>query len=113
MEAIKELMPSVQHKHCVKHMWENMKLIFKDLIYKQILWATAGTGTKKMWEYYMEKLKTFGSKAYEWIIQKDPATWARAFFSNHVKSDTIQNNICESFNSYIKLARDLPILSML
>ena len=45
-------------------------------------------------------------------MQRDPATWARAFFSENTKSDAIQNNICESFNSYINAAREMPILSM-
>ena len=61
----------------------------------------------------MEQVKNIDSKAYDWVIQKEPSTWVRAFFLDHAKSDAIQNNICESFNSYIKAARDMPILSML
>lgn len=31
MEAFKEMMPGVEHKHCVKHIVENFKLMYKDL----------------------------------------------------------------------------------
>ena len=105
-------MPDVEHRHCVKHLSENLKLVFNDLVYKNLLWAVAGAGNKKNWQYHMDKLKEFDVKAYDWLMQRDPSKWARAFFSDATKSDAIQNNICESFNSYIKAARDMPILSM-
>ena len=73
-------MPGLEHRHCVKHISENFKLVFKDLVYKNLLWAAAGAGNKKSWQYQMDKLKELDAKAYEWLMQRDPATWARAFF---------------------------------
>ena len=41
-------MPGVEHRHCVKHLSENLKLVFNDLVYKNLLWAAAGAGKKKL-----------------------------------------------------------------
>jgi hypothetical protein len=61
----------------------------------------------------MEKMKALDHKAHEWLEKMPPNTWCRAFFSTFPKSDLLLNNICEVFNSYILLAREMPILSML
>ncbi|WCJ20294.1 hypothetical protein M5689_002536 [Euphorbia peplus] len=111
IEAFKELMPNVEHRFCMKHMYENMKLRFKGLEYKQHLWNAAGAGTVKLWEHHMVKLKAFDQAAYDWVMEHDPKTWARCYFSPTTKSDALQNNMCESFNKYILLARHMPILS--
>ena len=42
-----------------------------------------------------------------------PKNWCRAFFSNRCKSDVVENNMCETFNSTILQARFKPIVSML
>ena len=52
-------------------------------------------------------------KAAEDLVKYNPATWCRAFFSSRCKSDLVDNNICETFNSAILKARFKPIISML
>lgn len=46
-------------------------------------------------------------------MKDDTKIWSRAHFLEYTKSDALQNNISKSFNSYIKFARDLLILSMM
>ncbi|XP_065858875.1 uncharacterized protein [Euphorbia lathyris] len=106
------VMPGIEHRFCVRHMWENMKLQFKGTEYKNLLWRAAGAGTERSWELHMQAIKNLDESAYNWVIKHDPKTWARCHFSTHTKSDALQNNICESFNAYIKLARNLPVLAM-
>ena len=50
----------------------------------------------------MAKMKELDDNEYKWAVQHDPHTWARCYFSTHTKSDALQNNICESFNSYME-----------
>jgi hypothetical protein len=61
----------------------------------------------------MEKMKALDHKAHEWLEKMPPNTWCRAFFSTFPKSDLLLNNSCEVFNSYILLAREMPILNIL
>ncbi|XP_065871778.1 uncharacterized protein [Euphorbia lathyris] len=112
VEAMNTVMPGIEHRFCVRHMWENMKLQFKRTEYKNLLWRAAGAGTERSWEFHMQAIKNLDESAYNWVMKHDPKTWARCHFSTHTKSDALQNNICESFNTYIKLARNLPVLSM-
>ena len=105
--------PNVEHRYCVKHMDANFRKIFRGLDYKKRLWAAAGTGIMKSLEAIMKELKEFNEKAYDWVISHDPKGLVRALFSTHTKLDALQNNISESFNSYLREGRDMPILSML
>ncbi|WCJ25162.1 hypothetical protein M5689_007068 [Euphorbia peplus] len=98
VESFKALMPNVEHRFCMKHMYENMKLRFKGIEYKNLLWDAAGAGTVRLWEYYMGKLRSYDEAAYEWVMQHDPHSWARCHFSENTKCDALQNNIGESFN---------------
>ncbi|XP_065871887.1 uncharacterized protein [Euphorbia lathyris] len=81
LELFKELMPNVEHRHCVKQMYENMKIRFKGLEYKNLLWDAASVGTRQLWEHHMSKLKEFDQQAYDWVMQHDPKTWARCNFN--------------------------------
>ena len=61
----------------------------------------------------MRVLGEVNKKAAEDLMKYCPKNWCRAYFSNRCKSDMVDNNLCESFNSTILDARQLPIVSML
>jgi hypothetical protein len=61
----------------------------------------------------MDELKNMNSDAFEYLHKIDPSVWSRAWFTEGTKSNLLQNNICECFNSYILKVRDKPILTML
>ena len=46
-------------------------------------------------------------------MKYNPSNWCRAYFNNRCKSDLVDNNMSESFNSTIANARHKPIVSML
>ncbi|KAI8552256.1 hypothetical protein RHMOL_Rhmol06G0252600 [Rhododendron molle] len=56
---------------------------------------------------------TYGFDAYEWLMRESPSVWCRSMFSPRAKSDMLANNVSESFNHYIRQARDKPIITML
>lgn len=47
------------------------------------------------------------------IMDTDPHHWSRAWFKIGSDCDSVDNNMCESFNKWIVQARYLPIISML
>ena len=61
----------------------------------------------------MEKMKALDPKAHAWLEKMPPNTWCITFFSTFPKCDILLNNSSKVFNSYILLAREMPILSML
>ncbi|XP_040367515.1 uncharacterized protein LOC121050708 [Rosa chinensis] len=61
----------------------------------------------------MADLRELSEGAWSWFQDKNPAKWSRAYFKDESRCDLLLNNLCESFNAAILLARDKPILTML
>ncbi|GKC02421.1 putative reverse transcriptase domain-containing protein [Tanacetum coccineum] len=61
----------------------------------------------------MEEIKTASAGAYQYLVDKDPCTWSRAYFKEGMDCDAVENGLSESFNSRIKDARRKPISGML
>ncbi|KAL7179781.1 hypothetical protein ACSBR1_043062 [Camellia fascicularis] len=62
-------------------------------------------------------MKKFGeldkeNKPNKWLMQANPEIWARSYFNTRSKCDIQVNNLSNTFNKYILLARDKPIISM-
>ena len=61
----------------------------------------------------MERLRIESEDAYQWLADKDPSHWSRAFFKDTALCDMLCNNICEAFNSVILQARDKPVITLM
>uniref|UniRef100_A0ACD5V3Z7 Uncharacterized protein n=1 Tax=Avena sativa TaxID=4498 RepID=A0ACD5V3Z7_AVESA len=46
------------------------------------------------------------------MMKTEPAHWSRAFFPVGSKCESVDNNLCESFNHAIVDARFYPVISM-
>nr|KAJ0208438.1 hypothetical protein LSAT_V11C500283920 [Lactuca sativa] len=51
--------------------------------------------------------------AYDYLIERDPKTWSKAFFETDRACDAYENGVSESFNSVIDDARKRPLITML
>lgn len=81
VEAVSKLFPSAEHRFCVRHIYENMKLTFRAKAYKEILWKLARCTTVVYFEKTMEELKNMNSVAHLWLSKIDPKHWSRSHFS--------------------------------
>jgi hypothetical protein len=65
--------------------------------------------------FYVQQGKacTENPKGAKDIMKTDPKHWARSFFELGVKCESVDNNLCESFNHAIIDARFYPIITML
>ncbi|KAL0008842.1 hypothetical protein SO802_010344 [Lithocarpus litseifolius] len=111
--AIKVLFPTVEHRCCVKHIYNNFKVDHKGFELKDALWRCAGATTIKEFEKRMQELKDLDPKAWEYLVDINRAQWSKSHFTCKALSDYLANNLSESFNSMILKARDKPILAML
>nr|GEY50068.1 transposase, mutator type [Tanacetum cinerariifolium] len=103
--AIAESFPIVEHRFCLKHIYDNMKLSWRGQLYKEMLWRCATS--------HMEKLKDFNKDAYEWLKKIPPQHWSRSHFSGRAHCDVLLNNMCEVFNRQLVDGRDKPIITCL
>ena len=115
MPAFNVVMPMVDHRICVRHLYANFRDIsgHRGLALKKKLWAAASSYTEYEFTAYMKELKRMDEKAYKILSKVDPSKWSRAWFSDYPKFDLLVNNICECWHSNILKARDKPILTML
>ncbi|KAL3532386.1 hypothetical protein ACH5RR_005907 [Cinchona calisaya] len=102
----------VEHRYCVRHMYANFKLRFKEKHLRDIMWAAARAYVPDKFEEYMRQMQAISPKTYAWLSEILRHLWARHTFSPRAICDLLSNNICECFNHWIKEARNEPVLSM-
>ncbi|XP_057478210.1 uncharacterized protein LOC130765725 [Actinidia eriantha] len=112
-QTFEEVVPGVEHRYCIRHMHANFSKLFKRKEYKNLMWGAAAAYTVQKFEQRLEEIKTVNKDAYNWLLRESPSNWARCMFSPRAKCNRMDNNTSESFNSSIKEARDMPILTML
>ncbi|KAM0833358.1 hypothetical protein ACQ4PT_064317 [Festuca glaucescens] len=113
IKAVQKIWPDAEHRHCVRHFYQNFHKKHKGETLKNNLWAIARSTNVLAWDKNMEKMKTDNPSAFDWVEELAPNTWVKAFFNDFPKCDLLLNNHCEVFNSYILDARELPIMTML
>jgi Zn-finger domain-containing protein len=97
MLAFDVVMPMVDHRIYVKHLYANFRDIggHRRLALKEKLWDVVFSYIEYEFTEQMEELKRMDAKAYELLSEVDLGTWSRSWFSNYPKSDLLVNNICE------------------
>lgn len=106
-------MPNSEHRHCVRHLYNNFKTKHPGEGLKQTLWNVVSSSTLVWFNKHMEDMRRQSENAWKWFEDKDVAHWTRSHFKTTSKCDILLNNLCESFNSAILKFRDKPILTML
>lgn len=81
VQAVEYVLPSAEHRFCVRHIHENMKLRWKGQAYKNMLWKCATATTRQEFDKSMEDLKRFNQDAYLWLAKIPPKQWSRSHFS--------------------------------
>ncbi|GKD90203.1 zinc finger, PMZ-type containing protein [Tanacetum coccineum] len=61
----------------------------------------------------MDQIKQIDQKAYEWLIERNPNSWLKAFLEMDRRCSTFENGISRSFNRAIMGPRHKPIITML
>ena len=111
--AIETLFSTVEHRYCVKHIYNNFKIDHKGLELKDALWRCAAAITVREFERCMQYIRDLDEKTYEYLANIAPAQWTRSHFTSRALTDCLVNNLSESFNAMILKSRDKPILAML
>jgi len=61
----------------------------------------------------MGELQKINPDASNWLLQIPRKCWCKHEFSMYPRCDVLMNNLSESFNSSILIARDKPIITMM
>ncbi|GJY88113.1 mutator type transposase [Tanacetum coccineum] len=111
--ALQEMFPAAEHRFCLKHIYDNMKLSWRGQQYKELLWKSATSPTVQLFERNMEELRMINKDVYDWLKKIPPHHWSRSHFSGRPHCDVLLNNMCEVLNRQLLDGRDKPIITCL
>jgi hypothetical protein len=107
------LLPEVEQRFCVRHLYNNFRKRFPGKKLKELMWRAAKATYKNAWEKEMKEIKAISDEAFQYLCEIDPRHWTRSMFKGDSKCDTLVNNMSEAFNSVIVVPRSKPVVSML
>ncbi|KAG8379804.1 hypothetical protein BUALT_Bualt07G0127400 [Buddleja alternifolia] len=113
LPALYELLPDIEHRYCVRHMYNNFKKEHHGQTLKDRMWNIAKAFTVNQFKFLMEKVKEIDEEAHKWMADVLLRHWSISHFRTSPKCDILLNNMCESFNLAILEARSKPLLSMM
>ena len=114
MQVFDEILHGVEHRFCLRHLYSNYKKKFGGgIVIRNLMMRAAKATYYQGWEAKMEELKKVNLAAYEWLVAIPRHSWCKHAFSVYPRCDVLMNNLSESFNSTILLARDKPIITMM
>ncbi|KAE8726154.1 hypothetical protein F3Y22_tig00007387pilonHSYRG00016 [Hibiscus syriacus] len=111
--VVNDVLPLVEHQNCTRHVFANWirKKIAK--AYQFAFWKIVKSTTEREWEENKDALSKIDSILATELFSKKEKIWIKAFQMMHAKSDIMDNNLCEAFNSSIVDARYKSIITML
>ncbi|KAK1682352.1 hypothetical protein QYE76_043200 [Lolium multiflorum] len=111
LNAVKNWAPMAEHRNCAWHIYANWRKTYKKKEFQKKFWKCAKAPSVVLFNLAVAKLKqaTRGGRA---VLKTDPHHWSRAYFRLGSNCDSVDNNMCESFNKWIVDARFFPVISM-
>ncbi|WVZ12439.1 hypothetical protein V8G54_016969 [Vigna mungo] len=111
--AFEDLLPKVDQRYCVRHLYSNFRKQYPGKDLKRFMWSAATATYPQLWESEMRKIKEINLYAFKYLMATPPRYWSRSIFTPSSHCDTLVNNMCEDFNSVLLHTRCKPIISML
>ena len=62
MEAVKDVLPCVEHRQCARHIVANFKKRFAGAIFENLFWKACNATTPQSFNEFMQKLKGYVRK---------------------------------------------------
>jgi hypothetical protein len=112
LKTVNELVPNAEHRMCARHIYANWRKRYTDKKLQKKWWRCAKASCRQLFNLYRAWLAEETPQGAEDMMKTDPQHWSRAFFRVGSNCDSVDNNMCESFNNSIMDARYFPVISM-
>ncbi|KAL7584749.1 uncharacterized protein LOC111920435 [Lactuca sativa] len=91
IEAVKELLPYVEHRQCARHICQNLQKRFTGAIYHTFFWRAFKATIEHAVKVVMKEIETLNPNAHQYLMEKDPKTCRcqEEAHNNHVRGDKI------------------------
>jgi hypothetical protein len=111
IKTVSEIIPNAEHRMCARHIYANWRKQHRDKIFQKLFWACAKSSDTIQFNYNRAKLAQKTPDGAKDMMKTAPAHWCRANFRLGSYCDSVENNLCESFNNAIMRARFFPVIS--
>nr|GEW10411.1 pentatricopeptide repeat-containing protein [Tanacetum cinerariifolium] len=74
------LIQAVVDRQCARHIYEGFRKQFSGVEFRSLFWAASKASYPGLFNKIMDKIKRANPKAYQYLLDKDPKTWSRAYF---------------------------------
>ncbi|XP_062230629.1 uncharacterized protein LOC133928349 isoform X2 [Phragmites australis] len=111
-KAVFELVPSANHRMCARHIYANRRKKHIGQKLQRKSWECAKSSCRVLFNYNKAKLAQGTPQGAKDMVSTSPEHWSRAFFKLGSNCDSVDNNMCESFNNSVMDSRFLPVISM-
>ncbi|XP_073360195.1 uncharacterized protein [Aegilops tauschii subsp. strangulata] len=110
--AVQNWAPLAEHRNCARHIYANWRLKFRNKDWQKLFWRCAKASNVALFNHAREKLAketVMGARA---VTKTDPCHWSRAWMRLGSNCDSVDKNMCESFNKWIVEARFFAVITM-
>nr|GEY63264.1 hypothetical protein CTI12_AA105810 [Tanacetum cinerariifolium] len=90
LEGVTELLLNTEHKKCTRHLFANYKKTFSRVQLQCLFWNVASTTVEQLYISKMEELKVICPEAYQYLIDRNPNSWCRAYFRQESKKNRMK-----------------------
>uniref|UniRef100_A0A8R7V023 SWIM-type domain-containing protein n=1 Tax=Triticum urartu TaxID=4572 RepID=A0A8R7V023_TRIUA len=112
LKAVENWLPRAEHRNCARHLYANWRKTYREKEWQKLFWACAKASSPMLFNLARAKLAQETVEGARDVMKTDPHHWSRAWFRLGSNCDSVDSNICESFNKWIVEPRCLPAISM-
>ncbi|XP_058747068.1 uncharacterized protein LOC131620060 [Vicia villosa] len=105
LPAMDELLPGVEQRFCVRHLYNNFRKKYPGKMLKDAIWKAARSTYVQAWEREMRSMRLISDEAYLHMMKTSPRFWSKSHFKVTNKCDTLLNNMSKAFNNVILESR--------
>ncbi|KAM0880994.1 hypothetical protein ACQ4PT_033212 [Festuca glaucescens] len=109
--AVKIVFPNAEKRECIKHLMQKFVKKFRGKVYNR-MWPAARAYEREIFDHHMSKIFAASVKVAPYLLEYHNLLWMRCAFNPDIKCDSITNNLAETFNSWIRDIKDLPIAQL-
>jgi hypothetical protein len=103
----------VEHRECMRHLVANFQKRFRGEVFQKHLWPACRAFQRHRFEDHYNLMYEACPEAMKWIHENHKHLWTRHLFSEASKCDYVTNNIAETFNSWIRDEKSLPVVDLM
>ncbi|WMV26536.1 hypothetical protein MTR67_019921 [Solanum verrucosum] len=112
-KAIQDLLPNAEQRMCARHVLANWSKNWKGIERRNCFWRCAKSTYEQKLKRNLDHMEKLGTGICDDLLWYNIERWSKLYFKFFSCCDSVDNNMAESFNSWILGPRHKTIITML